>query len=66
MRSEGIESYVEKVVLPILRTRRAWRLQELTKLLDSLRLPPKEVMEYLVESGRIRVVGLLVYVGEKE
>jgi hypothetical protein len=62
MISEGIERYVEKVVLPVLRTRRAWRLPELLKLLDSLRLPPKEVMEYLVESGRIRVVGALAYV----
>jgi len=62
MRSEGIESYVEKVVLPVLKTRRVWRIQELTKLLDSLRLPPKEVMEYLTESGRIRVVGVVVYV----
>jgi len=62
MRSEGIESYVEKVVLPVLKTRRVWRIQELTKLLDSLRLPPKEVMEYLTESGRIRVVGVVAYV----
>jgi hypothetical protein len=65
MRSEGIESYVEKVVLPVLRTRRVWRVQDLVKLLDSLKLPPKEIVEYLVESGRIRVVGLLVYVEEK-
>jgi hypothetical protein len=65
MRAEGIESYVETVVLPVLRTRRVWRVQELVKLLESLSLPPKEIMEYLVESGRIRVVGLLVYVGER-
>ena len=62
MRSEGIESYVEKVVLPVLKTRRVWRIQELTKLLDSLRLPYKEIMEYLTESGRIRVVGVVAYV----
>jgi hypothetical protein len=62
MRSEGIESYVETVLLPVLRTRRVWRVQDLVKLLDSLKLPPKEIMEYLVESNYIRVVGLLVYV----
>jgi hypothetical protein len=66
MRSEGIESYVETVVLPILRTRRVWRLRDLVKLLDSLKLPPKDIMEYLVESNYIRVVGVVVYVGEKE
>jgi hypothetical protein len=62
MISEGIESYVEEVVLPVLRTRRVWRIQELVKLLDSLRLPPREVMEYLVENNYVRVVGLLAYV----
>ena len=62
MISEGMEYYVERYVLPILRTRRVWRLQDLVKLLDSLRLPPKEVMEYLTESGRIRVVGVVAYV----
>jgi hypothetical protein len=62
MISEGLESYVERYLLPVLRTRRTWRLQELVKLLDSLRLPPKEVLEYLVESGYLRVVGVLAYV----
>jgi hypothetical protein len=62
MRSEGIESYVEKVVLPVLRTKRVWRVQDLVKLVDSLKLPPKEILEYLTESGRIRVVGVVVYV----
>jgi hypothetical protein len=65
MRAEGIESYVETIVLPVLRTRRAWRVQELVKLLESLRLPPKEVMEYLLEVGYVRVVGVLAYVEEK-
>jgi hypothetical protein len=62
MISEGIEYYVERVVLPVLRTRRVWRIQELVKLLDSLRLPPKEVMEYLAERGYVRVVGVVAYV----
>jgi hypothetical protein len=62
MRSEGIESYVETVVLPILRTRRVWRVRDLVKLLDSLKLPPKDIMEYLVESNYIRVVGVVAYV----
>ena len=62
MISEGMEYYVERYVLPILRTRRAWRVQELLRLLESLRLPPKEVLEYLAESGRIRVVGVVAYV----
>jgi hypothetical protein len=62
MISEGIEYYVERYVLPVLRTRRVWRIQELTKLLDSLRLPPKEVMEYLVEKNYVRIVGVLAYV----
>jgi hypothetical protein len=66
MRSEGIESYVEKVVLPVLKTRRVWRIQELVKLLDSLKLPPREVMEYLVEKNYVKVVGVMAYVGEKE
>ena len=62
MISEGMEYYVERYVLPILSTRRVWRLQDLVKLLDSLRLPYKEIMEYLAESGRIRVVGVVAYV----
>jgi hypothetical protein len=62
MRSEGIESYVERYVLPILRTRRVWRVRDLVKLLDSLKLPPKDIMEYLVESNYIRVVGVVAYV----
>ena len=62
MISEGMEYYVERYVLPVLRTRRVWRLQDLVKLLDSLRLPPKEVMEYLAERGYLRVVGVVAYV----
>ena len=62
MISEGVEYYVETVVLPILRTRRVWRVRDLVKLLDSLKLPPKDIMEYLVESGRVRVVGVVAYV----
>jgi hypothetical protein len=62
MISEGIEYYVERYVLPVLRTRRVWRVQDLVKLLDSLRLPPKEVLEYLAERGYLRVVGVVAYV----
>jgi hypothetical protein len=62
MISEGIGEYVERYVLPALRTRRAWRLPELYRLLDSLRLPPREVLEYLVESGYVRVAGTVAYV----
>jgi hypothetical protein len=63
MISEGIEYYVERYVLPVLRTRRVWRVQDLVKLLDSLKLPPREVLEYLAERGYLRVVGTLAYVG---
>jgi len=62
MISEGMEYYVGRYVLPILRSRRAWRVQELLRLLDSLRLPPKEVLEYLAERGYLRVVGVVAYV----
>jgi hypothetical protein len=62
MISEGLDHYVERYVLPILRTRRVWRLQELYSLLDSLRLPPREILEYLVEKNYIRLVGVLTYV----